>query len=165
MSAELSFRMTFDPRQIEARISLNLIPPKEMPPIAWAALEAGHDGQAIRRMAAFDNPTGFETDRFLPAFMKETGMSTLSRERASLRVAYDKARQILDCRNDPLASADFFEKLWVRADYPREMQELGMMSDEIYLAESFGQTRDDVRRTMKDKLILFVRDFETISEK
>ncbi len=53
--------MTFDVREVEARISLNLVALAKLPPIAWAALEAGYDGPAIRRMAAFDNPTGFES--------------------------------------------------------------------------------------------------------
>ena len=44
--------MAFDIRNVEAKLSLGLILPGDLPPVAWQALEAGCDGHSIRRMAA-----------------------------------------------------------------------------------------------------------------
>ncbi|SNT02395.1 hypothetical protein SAMN05421770_103500 [Granulicella rosea] len=107
-------------------------------------------------MAAFENPTGFETDAILPKFMEETGMRLLTAAEASYRVAYDKAREILDCRKDPLLELPFLEKIWIESDYPVELSALGMLNEQAYI-EGFS---DNIRRVARDELILFVREFE-----
>lgn len=117
--------MPFDQITIGARLSLGSIWPEEMPSIAWDALEAGYDGPAIRRMAAFVNPTGFEVDAVLPAFKREANIPQLTKSEAALRMAYNIAREIVDMRKDPIPYADTFARLWIAADYPREVQSLG----------------------------------------
>lgn len=153
--------MPFDQITIGARLTLGSIWPEEMPSVAWDALEAGYDGPAIRRMAAFVNPTGFEVDAVLPAFKREAHIPQLSKSESAVRMAYNIAREIVDMRKDPIPYADTFNTLWIAADYSREIQQLGTWRDDIYLSLTyFGGNKDDVQQELRDQLILFIRGYE-----
>lgn len=106
-----------------------MIGPEEMPSLAWDALEAGIDGPFIRRLAALVNPSGWETDQIEPGFMAETGMKRISIGEASVRIARQLATRILNEGLDPLAYTRDFELLWIKAEYPREIQEAGCLDD------------------------------------
>jgi len=121
--------MPFDLQLIEAKLALKMIAPEEMPSLAWDALEAGLDGPFIRRLAALVNPSGWETDRIEPAFMAEAGVNRISIGEASIRIARLLANRILSEGLDPLAYTRDFELLWIRADYPKEIQEVGCLDD------------------------------------
>jgi hypothetical protein len=109
--------VTFDRRTIEARLSLNLIASSDMPKVAWDALEAGLDGPGIRRLAALDSPTYFEVRDVLPRAMKEMGLVKLTPNDAALRLAKNRAKEILDRGEDPLKHTREFERLWIHAGY------------------------------------------------
>jgi hypothetical protein len=157
--------MPFDPRSVEAKLSLQRIHPEDMPSLAWDALEAGFDGPAVCRMAGLIKPGGYEVDMLLPAFMEQTQMCLLPKVQASQRVAYDLAREIIESDKDPLEYARTFERLWIAADYPIELSTLGQLDDEIYLSRTIGgKSEEQLRADTRDELISFVRNYEIPEE-
>ena len=143
----------FDSQLVEARLALGMIGPDEMPALAWDALEAGHDGPSTRRLAALIKPSGWETDQIIPAFMAEAGMQSISRQEASIRVAMQLARRILREGLDPLAYSRDFEDLWIRADYPTAIQEVGSLDDQKAVAEYMGQSEAELREYARSVLL------------
>jgi hypothetical protein len=144
----------FDPNLVEAKLALGRIGPEEMPALAWDALEAGLDGPAIRRMAALVNPSGWQTDQIIPAFMKEAGLQRISIEKASVRMARNLARRILCEGLDPLAYSRDFELLWIHSDHPRAIQDLGMLEDQKYLVH---QTEAELRADARGMMLALLR--------
>jgi hypothetical protein len=138
----------FDSQLVEAKLALNMIGPEEMPSLAWDALEAGLDGPFIRRLAALVNPSGWETDQIESAFMAEAGMNRISFREASIRIARQLAIRILSEGLDPLAYTRDFELLWIRAEHPAEIQEVGCLDD----AKAW-MTDADLRKEARDVLI------------
>ncbi len=147
--------MPFDPHSIEAKLALGRISPENMSKVAWDALEAGYDGPATRRMAAFENPTGFETDKILAAFMSETGLESVSKREAAVRMAYETVREILDGRKDPSPYFHFFYKLWVESDLVPDLQVIGNFDD----AHSWLDAKEH-KAYVWDQLLLFARNYE-----
>lgn len=137
----------FDSQLVEAKLALNMIGPEEMPSLAWDALEAGLDGPSIRRLAALVNPSGWETDQIESAFMAEAGIKPISTREASIRIARQLAIRILNEGLDPLAYTRDFELLWIRAEYPAEIQEVGCLDD----AKAW-MTDADLRKEASDVL-------------
>ncbi|HEY6447110.1 MAG TPA: hypothetical protein VIY53_11665 [Acidobacteriaceae bacterium] len=149
--------MTFDPQLVEAKLVLDMLPPEELPGVAAEALEAGLDGRFIRRMAALDRPSGWEVDQILPKFRAEAGLTEIQRGEAALRVARDLAQRILRENLDPLAFTGEFHTLWVHADYAREIQIVGTLDDDKYLAQYFYRTEEQFRDLARQKLIDLVK--------
>ncbi len=125
-----------------------MIGPEEMPSLAWEALEAGLDGPFIRRLAALVDPSGWETDQIESAFMAEAGLKPISIREASIRIARELAIRILSEGLDPLAHTKDFELLWIRAEYPAEIQDVGCLDD----AKAW-MTDADLRKEARDVLI------------
>ncbi|MGA9668116.1 MAG: hypothetical protein WBQ94_02855 [Terracidiphilus sp.] len=153
--------MPFDLQLIEAKLALGMIGPDEMPALAWDALEAGLDGRSIRRLAALIQPSGWETDQILAAFMAEAGMKSISPSEASIRVARQLARRILSEKLDPLAYSRDFELLWIKADYPTAIQEVGSLDDQKAVAEYIGQSEAELRDYARSVLSALVATGET----
>lgn len=145
--------MAFDPQIIEAKLALGKIAPSEMPALAWDALEAGLDGSRIRRMAALTNPSGWEVDQILTAFIAEAGLKAISPQEAAVRLARQLARKILSEKLDPLEYTKNFESLWIQTGYPGEIGEAGMLDDQKYVAEYMGQTEDELREYARSVLL------------
>jgi hypothetical protein len=137
--------VAFDPQLVEARLALGLIGPDQMPALAWDALEAGLDGPSIRRLAALISPSGWEADRIIPAFMAESGLKSISPQEAAIRVARQLARRILLEELDPLSYSRDFEALYIRADYPKAIQEVGSLDDQKAVAVHMGQSEAELR--------------------
>jgi hypothetical protein len=148
--------MSFDPHLVEAKLALGMIGPDEMPALACDALEAGLDGPSIRRLAGLMKPSGWESDQILPAFMREACLESISREEASVRVARQLAHRILSENLDPLAFSREFWLLWVRAGYPREIQDVGMLDDGKWVAECMGTSEAEVREDARNVLLALV---------
>jgi hypothetical protein len=144
--------MPFDRNLVEAQLALNLIGTTELPKLAWAALEAGLDGPATRRLAALRLPTIFEVRQVLPRVMQEWKIAGLPPEQAAVRLAKHRAREILQSNDDPLKHARDFEHMWQQADYCRELGDYGNLDDEIHLARYSGQTDDEIRIWLRAKL-------------
>jgi hypothetical protein len=141
----------FDRELIEAKLALDLIASADMPKIAWDALEAGLDGPAIRRLAALEKPTYFEVAEVLPRASAEMGLAKLSTGEAALRVARRRAKEILDNGEDPLRHTRDFAALWIRAGYPREIQSVANLDDEIYIAQG-NQSDQRIREWVTARL-------------
>jgi len=149
--------VAFDRELIEAQLALNEIPSKEMPRIAWDALEANLDGPAIRRLAALERPTAFQVAEVLPAAMREMGLSAISTGEGALRIGQRRASEILEKGEDPLASIRDFADLWIRAGYPSELRSVGNLHDEIWMAELTGQSESEIRKWVIERLKAIVR--------
>jgi hypothetical protein len=144
--------MPFDHDLVEAQLALHRIGTTDMPKLAWDALEAGLDGPATRRLAALHFPTIFELRQILPALMREWSMIELSPEEAAVRLAKLRARQILQGNADPLKHASDFHQMWVDTDYCRSLSEYGALDEEVYVARISGQTEDQIRSWLLEKL-------------
>ena len=157
--------MPFDVQLIEAKLALKMIGPEEIPALAWDAMEAGLDGPAIRRVAALIHPSGWETDQLLPLFMAEAGMVSLSVQEASIRIARQLARRILDEGLDPIEHTRDFESLWIHADHPDAIGEAGMLDDQKAVAEYMGQTEAEFREYARDVLRSLVNSTESEAQR
>jgi hypothetical protein len=144
--------MAFEPRVAEARLALNLISTTEMPKLAWEALEAGLDGPAIRRLAAFEFPTFFQVQEVLPQAMKEMRLARLDKTAAALLLAKLRAQEILARNLDPFKHLRDFEQVWIESDYCRELQDFGNLDDEVHVARSMGQPEHEIRTWLLGRL-------------
>jgi hypothetical protein len=153
--------MPFDPRLIEAKIAMERIPSNEIPSIAWDALEAGLDGPAIKRLASLLSPTYFEVRDVLPDAMKEMGLAVITPLDAGIRLAKVLANELLQLSDeDLLCRGHTFEKLYVDLDYPRELQTIGFLDDEIYLARYMGSKDSEVAEMLRKLLKNFLLSIE-----
>lgn len=148
--------MPFQPSLVEAKLALKRIGPDEMPALAWDALESGLDGPSIRRLAALNNPSGWEADQILPPFMVEAGLKLITRREAAIRLVRHMARRILAEELDPVCHTRDFELLWIEADYPAELQDAGSLDDEKYVAEYVGETEQQFREYARSVLVALV---------
>jgi len=55
------------------------------------------------------------------------------------------ARRILSEELDPLSYSRDFEALYIRADYPKALQEVGFLDDQRAVAEHMGQSEPGLR--------------------
>ncbi len=110
-------------------MSLKLIPPEEMPPLAWAALEADLDGPTIRRVAGLQNPFGYETDQLRPRFMAEAGLRELAPDEAWLRLGRQLAREVLARGGNPTKYLAEFQRIWAQSNHNSSLLELGTLDD------------------------------------
>jgi hypothetical protein len=145
----------FDRQLIEAKLSLESIASADMPSIAWDALEAGLDTPAIRRLAALERPTYFEVREILPRVMQELEVSQIPQGEAALRLAKQIAQDILKSGGDPLQHLRDFESLWVRSNYAAEICSLGTLYDDVWIAESTGQSEKEIREWVIEHLKKF----------
>jgi hypothetical protein len=143
--------MPFDPELVEAQLALNRIGTTDMPKLAWDALEAGLDGPATRRLAALEFPTFFQVREILPKVLDEWHLKQIPKAEAALRLAKRRAREILQSNSDTLEHADFYH-LWVESDDCAELAEYGELSEEVYLARDSGQTDNQIRAWLLEKL-------------
>jgi hypothetical protein len=131
----------FDRELAEAKLALELIASADMPSIAWEAWECGlNGGPATSRLGSLERPTYFEIAELLPRVMQELGLSQISRDEAALRIAKRIAKQILESGDDPLQHLRDFESLWIGAGYPHEICVLGTLYDDVWIAQSSGQS-------------------------
>jgi hypothetical protein len=147
-------RVPFDRELIEAKLALELIASADMPSIAWNAWEAGMDGPATRRLGALEHPTYFEVCDLLPLVMKELGLLYLPLGEAACRIAKRIAQEILQTGDDPLQHTRDFELLWLNSGYAHEIISLGTLHDDVWVAQSTGQSEEEIRKwvtsTLKD---------------
>lgn len=125
-----------------------------MPQIAQAALEAGLDGKATRRLAVLEHPTYFEVVEVLPRVREELGLAQIPIGLAAVRVAKQIAREILDSGDDPLRHIRDFESLWVRSDYAHEISDLGTLYDDVWID---GRPEPEIREWVMSTLKNFVQ--------
>jgi len=150
--------MSFDPKIIEAKLALRRVSPEQMVDLACEAIEAGHHGPSVLRMAALIQPSGWEVDQLIPGFMVDARLEAISTSEACVRLAYQLASDILDSAADPLLHVKRFERLWIDADYPSSIQELGTLDDEVSMQEYMGETEEQIRKMVRIRLKHFLED-------
>ena len=148
--------MPFDREMIEARLALNLIASTDMPRIAWDALEVGLDGPAIRRLAALEKPTWFETDKVLPIAMREMGLRLITRREGASRCAARRADEILQSGADPLKFTREFEQLWIATGYENGVIEVGTLHEDVEVARLIGRSEQEIRDSVRQRLKSFL---------
>jgi hypothetical protein len=146
--------VAFDRDQIEAKLALKLIATADMPQVAFDALEAGLDGKAIRRLAILEHPTYFEVAEILPRVMSELGLTEISIEEATLRLAKQLAREILK-QDNPVPHLFDLYSLWVRSGYIEQIRQIGMLCDDAYVASCTGSSDEEIR----DWVISILKEF------
>jgi hypothetical protein len=149
--------MPFDPHIIEAKLALRQIPAEEMVELACEAIEAGHDSPAVLRMAALIQPSGYEVDQHLTAFMRDAHLQAISIPEASVRLSFNLANEILQSNRDPLPHVKQFLRWWIDADHPVEIQELGVLDDEVDMLEYLGYSEKHIR----EAITKIIQDFVT----
>jgi hypothetical protein len=148
----IELTMIFDRKIIEAEIALGLIASADMPRVAWDALEAGLDGPGIRRLAALEKPTFFEVRDVFDRAATEMGISSITLGEAAKRIAKRRISEILTNGENPLRHLKFFESLWTKAEYPRELRDIGTLYDHVYIAEITGQSKDEIKKWVLERL-------------
>jgi hypothetical protein len=146
--------MPFNPGQFEAEVALKMIPTEQIPAVAQDAMEAGHDGPAVVRMAIIEPHYGWQIYQALPAMLAELGLSAIGARTAALRLARARAERILSApQEDPLESIGYFYRLMLAADYLRDLVELAYLDDEFYLyGEDLGTQRAMAREEIESFL-------------
>jgi hypothetical protein len=77
-----------------------------MPAIAVAALELGHDGRSLRRLAGLDRPTRRDVSDLVDGALRELGVGApMTRRNANLWMATHVAREIIEGRLEPYLGA------------------------------------------------------------
>ena len=147
--------MTFFPRIVEAKLALNMICPEAFPMLAMDALEADLDGQTIRRLSGLTRPSGYTTDLLRERFMAEAGLVTISKDTACARLAQELARGAIRSGADPLQFTKDLKQLWIAADYPSALQDIGGLDEEVYVSEYMGHTLSETREMVRKRFLQF----------
>jgi hypothetical protein len=95
--------------------------------VAWAAQAEGHDGPAIRELAAYEWTTQDVGDLAARMFA-ETERPALTRRQAGRRLARDLAAALVSGAMDPAACAHQAHRLWATTDEPDDLTPLAMLS-------------------------------------
>lgn len=123
--------------------------------LAISALEVNLDGPIIRRVSGLIQPSGYTMDLLLEPFMAEAGLVPISKGVACARLAQELARRAIRSGADPLQFTKELEQLWIAADYPSTLQNVGSLDDEVYVSEYCGQTLSQTREMVHKRLLEF----------
>jgi hypothetical protein len=121
--------MAFDPEKFAAQAALGFIPTEELPTAAQDALESGFNGPQTVRTAILDPNSPWEIEQALPLMLKELCGRSVSSKDAALRLARERAQEILRNAEVPLPSLPYFHQLMLAADGPPELLELGRLEE------------------------------------
>ena len=76
----------------------------------------------------------------------------LDKARAALQLAKLRAQEILRTDSDPLGHLSDCGHLYIEADYCRELEAYGNLADEAYVAQLMGQSEQEIRTWVIDRL-------------
>jgi hypothetical protein len=79
--------------------------PEDWPGVACDALEQGHDGPALRRLAGLAQPTHFDIRDLVPQALVEAGQQPITAKAAGIRYAHCVSREIVAGQIEPAAGA------------------------------------------------------------
>jgi hypothetical protein len=150
-------RLQFSPQLIHARWTLGKLPSEEAPSLAQDALEFGHDGKNVRRIAGLMRPNQADLLPLMPSFLAEMGVSApLAREQAAWLLARLIAKGISERRVTPYEGARFIAYEIVNEVWPNQQHPLlsfvGLASD-YEDCESYSQHPDKRRREIDEKIV------------
>ena len=95
----------FLPQRAAARWFARKLPESDWPATARDALEAGFDGAALRRLAAFEQANHWDVANFIEPALREMGAQNMSLKEALLWTAKDICRDIVEGSRDPFDGA------------------------------------------------------------
>jgi hypothetical protein len=120
----------FNPDLFVAKWYCSQINPESMPEFAADALEAGHDGRALRRLAGLINPTSWDVgDLFKKALLEIGSVKVLSKEHALIFLSRTTAADIIEGRVDPLYGAEIIARYAMEAGYPESLVQFFALAD------------------------------------
>src|SRR5512143_1539215 len=150
-------RLPFSPQLIHARWTLGKLPSEEVPSLAQDALEFGHDGKNVRRIAGLIRPDQADLLPLMPGFLTEMGVSAaLTREEAAWLLARLIAHGISEARVGPYEGARFIAYEIVIEVWPNEQHPLlsfvGLASD-YEDCESYSDRPNQRRREIEQEIV------------
>jgi hypothetical protein len=95
----------FSPQRAAARWFAGKLPESDWPATARDALEAGFDGTALRRLAAFEQSDHWDVVNYIEPVLGEMGAQSMSLEEALLWTAKDICCDIVEGSRDPFDGA------------------------------------------------------------
>ena len=87
--------------------------------------------------------------------MAEAGLVTISKTTACARLAQELAREVIRSGTDPLQFTRELKQLWIAADYPSTLENLGYLDEEVYVGEYCGQTVSETREMVRKRFAEF----------
>ena len=150
-------RLPFSPQLILARWTLSKLPSEEAPSLAQDALEFGHDGKNVRRIAGLIRPNQADLLPLMPGFFAEMGVSApLAREQAARLLVRLIAEGISERRVPPYEGARFIAYEIVNEVWPNQQHPLlsfvGLASD-YEDCKSYSQHPDKRRREIDKEIV------------
>jgi len=110
---------TFNPDLFVAKWYCSFLYPEQMPQFAADALESGHDGPALRRLAGMMTPTSRDVGDLFERSLTEIGTIRIrNAEQGALLLARTTARDIVEERVDPIEGSLFLASLASAMYYP-----------------------------------------------
>jgi hypothetical protein len=80
---------------------------------------------------------------------------TISKDAACARLAQEFAREAIRSGADPLQFTKDLAQLWIAADYPSALQDIGSLDEEVYVSEYMGHTLSETREMVRKHLLQF----------
>ena len=163
--------LPFSPRLIQARWEFGNLPSEEAPLVAQNALELGYDGKYTRRIAGLIQPTHFELEPLMPAFLAELGFAArLSKADAGLLLARLVAAAVADGQIPPYTGARFIwreivNEMWATA--PKRLLSFVGNASEYEDCEVYSKDRREVermRREIEEAIVEDARDLARESQ-
>lgn len=103
---------------------------EDMPAFAADALEAGYDGEALRRLAGLVKPTSSDVGELFQQSVAEIGTVRVhNSEEAALLLAQTTARDIVNGQMDPIAGCNFLAWLAHGLNYPPHLTRFYGLAD------------------------------------
>jgi len=150
-------RLPFSPQLIHARWTLGKLPSEDAPSLAQDALQFGHDGKNVRRIAGLVRPSQADLLPLMPGFLAEIGVSApLAREQAAWLLARLIAKGISERRVTPYEGARFIAyeiaiEVWPNQQHPL-LSFVGLASD-YEDCESYTWHPDKRRREIDEEIV------------
>jgi hypothetical protein len=140
--------------EAEALAVLHLLSPTQVQEVAWAAQADGHDGSAIRTLAAYEWSTWAEIGGQLARALVEAGRGPLSETAAARRLAAPVAARIVRGELSPIDGASEIAYFASAAEYcDRQLNVFVQLTDEY---DHFREAHQ--RREILDRIVSEARD-------
>jgi hypothetical protein len=147
-----------DASLIAARWYLGELSGEEMPGIACQALEAGHDGKDLRRLAGLSSPARRDVVEVVDAALRELGVQApIAKRDAALWMAKRVAGEIIDGRIEPYGGAC---RIWLlySAEAP-ELQHWSNLAINYEVAAESGEVEK-----AKQEIVLAARNLRSAKD-
>lgn len=150
----------FSPQRAAARWFARKLLESDWPATARDALEAGFDGTALRRLAAFEQANHWDVANYIEPALREMGTQNMPLEEALLWTAKDICRGIVEGSRDPFDGASEISQDLLRTlVFPKDLMPIFdevEMSDTGFFAGGKAEAR--ARILSHARALLFMED-------